>query len=585
MEDTVLTFEQFRDNDVQDKLSSTDKNLDGTKEVNTGKQSWLPGAEDWGESEGVDSDYGFHKQVQQQLSPEYALLDDLRFDAFSPPLQIFMEEIAEFGKIPTPVPDVEAMKGKKCPVSLGALDILNNYGSSFRRLSAKRTTELNNNSACTEVEKQGLSTEEIIRVAGARFIQYSSQEADFSSMLNHSFQCSFLDLTKEEVRDVELVEFLLASAEKIVYKQFERASKLLNQCYGLSSNSGNPVQRLVYYFSEALREKIDRETGRFASKGFGKNQPFDMDEATRSLNPTNLALYKDLPFCKLAQFCGVQTIVENVSEAKKIHIIDIQIKTGMQWTVLMQALTSRNDCPLKLLKISALGTTSKQLIESTGKRLMSFAQTLNLPFSFKIVMVSNMTDLKEDLFELDADETVAVYSDYGLRAMIPKPNQLESLIRVIKNINPCVMVVTEVEANDNSPTFVNRFIEALFFHGAYFDCLEACMKQDHLNRMIIESLYFGEGIKNILAADGEERKIRNVKIDVWRAFFARFGLEEAELSASSLYQAKLLVNSFSCGSSFTLDMNGKCLLVGWKGTPLLSISVWKFLSTATRTSQ
>ncbi|TXG71588.1 hypothetical protein EZV62_000167 [Acer yangbiense] len=101
-----------------------------------------------------------------------------------------------------------------------------------------------------------------------------------------------------------------------------------------------------------------------------------------------------------------------------------------------------------------------------------------------------------------------------------------------------------VSANHNSLVFVNRFIEALFFFNAYFDCLESCMKHNDSQRMIIESMFFGEGITNIVATEGEERKVRNVKLDVWRAFFTRYGMEEAEMSMSSLYQADLVMKKF-----------------------------------------
>jgi hypothetical protein len=202
---------------------------------------------------------------------------------------------------------------------------------------------------------------------------------------------------------------------------------------------------------------------------------------------------------------------------------------------------------------------------------------MNLTFSFKVVMVSDMLDLKEDLFEVDADETVAVYSEYFLRSMIPQPKRLESIMRVVRCINPRIMVITDVEANHNSPAFVDRFIEALFFFSAYFDCLETFMKRDDPNRMIIESVFFGDGIRSLVAADGEERKIRHVKIDAWRAFFGRFGMVDTELSMSSLDQARLVVKKFDCEKSCTLDMNGKCLIIGWKGTPIHSLSVWKFL--------
>lgn len=150
-------------------------------------------------------------------------------------------------------------------------------------------------------------------------------------------------------------------------------------------------------------------------------------------------------------------------------------------------------------------------------------------------------------------------------------------MRVIKLINPCLMVVPEIEANQNSPIFANRFVEALFFFSVYFDCLVTCMNRNCVNREIVESVYFAEGIRNMVAAEGEERRVRHVKFDVWRAFFVRYGMEEAELSMSSKYQADLILKTFACGTCCTLDMNGKCLLVGWKGTPMHSISVWKFL--------
>lgn len=101
------------------------------------------------------------------------------------------------------------------------------------------------------------------------------------------------------------------------------------------------------------------------------------------------------------------------------------------------------------------------------------------------------------------------------------------------------------------------------------------MGQSDPNRMILEN-YFRGGIRDIIAFEAEERTTWHMKIDRWRAFFKSFGLSETELSMSSLYQAKLVVKSYACGSSCILDMDGKSLLVGWKGTPMLSVSAWKF---------
>lgn len=193
---------------------------------------------------------------------------------------------------------------------------------------------------------------------------------------------------------------------------------------------------------------------------------------------------------------------------------------------------------------------------------MDFAESLNLPFSFNIVMVKDMIELKKEDFEIEDEESIAIFAQYILMRMLARPDKLDSLMRVIKGINPRAMIVIEVEANHNSPVFVDRFVEALFFYGAFFDSLEDCMKKDERNRTATELEHLSQGIRSIVASEGEERTIRHVKVDVWRVFFARYGMEEMELSMSSLYQANLVLKNFACGSSCTLEMNKKCLLIG-----------------------
>jgi hypothetical protein len=127
-----------------------------------------------------------------------------------------------------------------------------------------------------------------------------------------------------------------------------------------------------------------------------------------------------------------------------------------------------------------------------------------------------------------------------------------------------MMVVVEVEANHNSPSFVNRFIEALFYFSVLYDSLQSCMKHYEEERMRIEGVLGGQ-IRNIVAEEGAERTVRNVAMDVWRSFFATFGMVEIGFSETSLLHANLFLKRFACKSLCRLDKNGKCLVVGWKG--------------------
>ncbi|KAG8370511.1 hypothetical protein BUALT_Bualt14G0124500 [Buddleja alternifolia] len=502
----------------------------------------------------------FTTEQEQLLLAQFASIDDLYFDILSLPFQSCEEEISSI--LNSESHDSEGTRHVLFPQS--SLEILNKHKNRFRRLNGKKIAI-----GSPVYQQTRSSTNNIIHFAAEKFVEPTSQ----LSVLSDPYASSLLeDFSDEDSKNVQLVMYLLSSAEKVGEKHYDRAMKLLNMCEKLSIGKNNSVQRLVYYFTEALYEKIDRETGRITPKGLGNKQFLDED-LLMTPNPTILAFHELVPLSHVTKFAGIQAIIERVAEAKKVHIIDFDICTGVQFTILMQALEGQLDH----LKITAVGIKSKKgIIEETGKRLENFANSLNLSFSFNLIMVSDILELNESRFELDEDETIAVYAAYVFKNMIGEPDRLEHLMKMIKIINPCIMVVTEAEATDNSPVFVDRFVEALFFYGAFFDSMEDCMKNDELNRQIAEERIFSPAIRNIVAAEGDERKIRHVSIDVWRAFFARFGMREVELSMSSTYQANLVLESFTCGGSCTLDTNGKSLIIGWKGTSLNSLSAWRF---------
>ncbi|KAK6913692.1 Transcription factor GRAS [Dillenia turbinata] len=543
-----------------------------------------------GEEEFLWSDFGCYQSCEaeerfakhQQEEEEslvysgFGNLDAFNFDVLSPPIQLCQKEILKLNEVQTQTM-ISEFTGTRTerPRSdpFASLGLLTHFGGGFKRMNSNKASISNNHDNLTSLRSQELSSVKIMRMAGARFIPSSSQCVDLS-MIRHPYGSSFSGLTREETRDLELVQCLLASAQKVDHKQYDRALKLLGQCNYLSSNTGNPVQRVVSYFSEALWEKIEQETGRTTYKRPRKqHHSFHLEEAIIKLTPLSL-IFQQIPFCQVAHFAGIQAIVESTTSAKKVHIIDLGIRSGVQWIILMQAFAAQCESPLKLLKITAIATTSRQKVEDTGKWLASYAENFRIPFLFQVVMLPDVGDQKGSLFNCDSEELIAVYSNVYLSSLIAQPDSMESLMEVIKNLHPHIMVVNEVEANNNSPSFLNRFIEALFFYNALFDMIEAFMRPDDANRRAIEELYCGEAIRNIIGKEGKERTLRHVKVDSWRAYFSQFGILERDLSMSSLYQAQLMAQTFPCGTFCTLEMNGKSLLIGWKGIPIFSLTAW-----------
>ncbi|MED6184003.1 hypothetical protein PIB30_043129 [Stylosanthes scabra] len=330
--------------------------------------------------------------------------------------------------------------------AIASLDLLRNYGSKFKKLNG----EIIESSASSE--NQRLSTEEIIRVAGVTYVHYSAHWNDDFSIPMHPYGLDLGNLSEQENRDVELAQFLLAAAERVGCQQFERASRLLLHCQWNSDVNANAAQRVIFHFAEALRERIVKETGR-AKVGIhnhNQNQNQETEMLQKMSFNVSLKCHQKMPFNQVMQFTGVQTMVEHLARETKIHLIDLDIRCGVQCTALMQALVERKVCRVKSLKISAIGTSAcKNKIADTGQRLTSFAESLNLPFSYKAVIVTDLSEIKLDDFDVDRNEAIAVYSSYFLRTLISRPNCLENLMLVIRNIKPCIMIVMETESNHN----------------------------------------------------------------------------------------------------------------------------------------
>ncbi|XP_057809705.1 DELLA protein RGL2-like [Salvia miltiorrhiza] len=502
---------------------------------------------------------------EQNFLAQVATLDDLYLGIGSSPFQFCGEETGNFPSFNSQnSPHVEANEEKSYAFPCASLEILRGCGSRISAVNRKGVHGLSN-----EVEEKAsspseLSINDVIKLSAANFIQSKVATGNELYAISHPYADAFLGLSEENARDVRLVQDLLSCAEKVSNQQYDSASKLLEECHKQSFKQMNKTQRLVYYFTAALSEKIERGRGR-CTKIDSPRDPTAPSSATT-------AFFMKLPFSQITQFAGIQTMVEHVSGCRKVHVIDLELRCGVYQTVLMQALAA--ECIH--FKITAIATEPSTVIEEAGVRLNALATSLNVAFSFNVISLENVVDFQISLFDLDEDEAVLVHSAHALEKLVMKPRELDILMRIIRRINPRVMVIIEAEANVNSPAFVNRFVEALLYCGAYFDSLEDCFKNDVAERLFIEAKVLNPVVRNAVAAEGDEREHRIVGITVWRAFLERFGMVEMELSKLALTHASMTLDRFECRHSCALAFNGNSLIVSWKETPICSLSLWKF---------
>lgn len=474
---------------------------------------------------------------QQHLQEEFLHFDGLYLDVPSPPFQLCGDEISR-------IVDAKLMDPRKrSPCE--SFEVL-------RKISEKISN-------MAHARNPSLSIETMIKIAAENFIHSISENRNELSMLNHPYSSSMLILSNESSKEVHLVQTLLSCAEKITEKKYECSIRFLKDCSGMCSSTGTPIQRLAFYVSEALFQKIAQETGK------RKN-------VMKPLEPTKLAssmpvYFKHFPLTQITNLVGSHTILCCLEGSRKIHVVDLEIRSGVQWVQLMQDLSARTDHPIDHLRITAVGLKSKSVLEETGRQLADFAHSVKLKFSFKVVMVDDILDLSIEMFDIDSDETVAVYASYTLMSLTGRGDSFHHVMEIIKSLSPGAMIVTEIEANCSSTVYMERFVESLFLFGAFFDSLAECLKGEERSRMDIESTLFRSSINNIMTGEGEEMVLRHLPINKWREILGGFGLVEMEVKFSS---ANLLLQN-----NVTLCRNDRCLIVGWKGIALTSLSAWK----------
>ncbi|KAL0367796.1 UNVERIFIED_CONTAM: hypothetical protein Sradi_3669700 [Sesamum radiatum] len=199
-------------------------------------------------------------------------------------------------------------------------EILNKYASHIKRFRCGKIISPAPETTIGRFTGQELSADSILELAKMRLLQHTSQRTGDSNS-----GCPFNydpDLSSENNKDVELTSYLLDAAEKFTNQQFDWAEKLLSRCILLSSNADTPVERVVKFFAEALRERVDIERGKI---DLHKNI-FHLEDTLFDYHPAILALEQKLPSPQITQFTAIQAVLDGVGTARKIHLVDFGSK-------------------------------------------------------------------------------------------------------------------------------------------------------------------------------------------------------------------------------------------------------------------
>ncbi|KAK8943284.1 Scarecrow-like protein 3 [Platanthera zijinensis] len=394
----------------------------------------------------------------------------------------------------------------------------------------------------------------------------SSPLASFMSISPSALGSPYAPMLRElksDERGLFLIHLLLNCATHVAAGNLEQANAFLEHISLLASPDGDTMQRIASYFTEALARRLLRSWP-------GLYRALIPDRSAAASDARRLFL--DIcPFLRLSFAVSNQAILEAMEGEKVVHIVDLGGSDPSQWLSLLQELAGRPDGPPHL-RITAVGE-QRDLLARTNSALSEEAEKLDIPFQFHAVVVSRLDALDVECLRVKTGEALAVSSVLQLHSLLVSDSQ--TFLSSLWGLSPKIMVITEQESHHNGAALNDRFMEALYFYAALFDCLESTVPRQSPERSGVEKLLFGEEIKNIIACEGLERRERHEKLERWIPRLEKCGFFRLGLSYYGLMQARSLLQGFG-GDGFQVREESGCFLFCWQERPLFSVSAWRF---------
>ncbi|GLJ52002.1 hypothetical protein SUGI_1105390 [Cryptomeria japonica] len=275
--------------------------------------------------------------------------------------------------------------------------------------------------------------------------------------------------TDPQESGVRLVQMLMACAEAVQENRSIVAGKMVKDIRSMACNQGGAMGKVAKYFAEALTLRIYGSLPQDALLNHN-------DSVSEQL--LHIHFYESCPYLKFAYFTANQAILEAFADHKRVHIIDFNLKQGMQWPALIQALALRPGGPpaFRLTGIGPRQPDGSDVLQEVGMKLAHLAESVNLEFSFRGYVVSNLSNLKPWMLDIKPGvEAVAVNSILQLHRLIDyDPSQPSSSIDQVLTI------------------------EALHYYSTIFDSLEACRlppESEQQASMLLTLFPSGEGYR------------------------------------------------------------------------------------------
>ncbi|KAI3499529.1 hypothetical protein L1887_35330 [Cichorium endivia] len=380
------------------------------------------------------------------------------------------------------------------------------------------------------------------------------------------------------VDEMHLVQLLISCAEAVACRDKAHASTLLAELRANALVFGSSFQRVASCFMQGLTDRLALVQPLGAVGLVAPGNKVNVIASEKKEEALRL-VYEVCPHIQFGHFVANFTILEAFEGESFVHVVDLGLTLGLphghQWRGLIESLANNHGQCLRRLRITAVGPAGPcaNRIHIIGDELETYARELGINLEFSLVE-SSLENLKPEDIKTYENEVLVVNSMLQLHCVVKESRgALNSVLRIIHELSPKVLVLVEQDSSHNGPFFLGRFMEALYYYSAIFDALDAMLPKYDTRRAKIEQFYFAEEIKNIVSCEGPNRVERHERVDQWRRRMSRAGFQAAPVKLMA--RAKEWLTKLDVCEGYTIVEEKGSLVLGWKSKPIVAASCWK----------
>ncbi|KAL4584820.1 hypothetical protein LXL04_009430 [Taraxacum kok-saghyz] len=378
------------------------------------------------------------------------------------------------------------------------------------------------------------------------------------------------------VDEMHLVQLLISCAEAVACRDKTHASTLLAELRANALVFGSSFQRVASCFMQGLTERLAMVQPLGAVGLIAQPHRLNLVGSEKKEEALRL-VYEVCPHIQFGHFVANVTILEAFEGESFVHVVDLGLTLGLphghQWRGLIESLSNQpaGQCPRRV-RITAVGPCANRF-HLIGDELETYAHELGINLEFSLVE-SSLENLKPEDIKTYENEVLVVNSMLQLHCVVKESRgALNSVLQIIHELSPKVLVLVEQDSSHNGPFFLGRFMEALYYYSAIFDALDAMLPKYDTRRAKIEQFYFAEEIKNIVSCEGPNRVERHERVDQWRRRMSRAGFQAAPVKLVG--RAKEWLGKLGICEGYTIVEEKGSLVLGWKSKPIVAASCWK----------